>query len=130
MVMIYIWLGVIFALIMIEIISKNYTAICFAISALFSLISVNTTTENYIIQVVIFLVGGILLMVFIRPNAINMIEEYKKKKNKSNDKIEEEKETKKEAKNDKKIEKPSSSKKNTKKTSNKSKKVKKKNANK
>jgi membrane protein implicated in regulation of membrane protease activity len=129
MVMIYIWLGVIFALIMIEIISKNYTAICFAISALFSLISVNNTTENYIIQVVIFLVGGILLMVFIRPNAINMIEEYKKKKNKNNDKIDE-KETKNEAKNDKKIEKPSSSKKNTKKTSNKSKKVKKKNANK
>lgn len=120
--MIYIWLGVIFALIMIEVISKNYTAICFAISALFSMISINNTTENYIIQVVIFLVGGILLMVFVRPNLINYIDDYKKKKNKNSTNIDEEKEIKNEVKHTNKIEKPSDSKKITKKTTKKVKK--------
>lgn len=81
--MIYIWLGVIIALIMIEFISKNLTAACFCISAIFSLISVNTKTNNYIVQVAIFLIGGIVLMVFARPNVLNIIEELKKKRKKT-----------------------------------------------
>lgn len=65
--MLYIWLGVIIALLLTEIISKNLVAACFGVSAFISLIS-TFFTNNYIIQVSLFLIIGILLIMFIRPN--------------------------------------------------------------
>ena len=115
--MLYIWLGVILALIMIEIISINLTAICFAISALFSLISIDNTTHNYIIQVIIFLIGGVVLMIFVRPNVLNLIDDYKKKHKKEDNKKEEPENTKNDDKNVKVKSTPSKTKKTNKKVS-------------
>ena len=76
--MLYIWFGVIIALILIEVISKNLVATCFGISALISLIA-TCFTDNYVLQVFLFLVIGTLLIVFVRPNVIEI---YKAKKDK------------------------------------------------
>lgn len=74
--MLYIWLGVIIALLLIELISKNMVATCFSVSAFISLIS-TFFADNYILQVSLFLIIGILLIMFVRPN---IIEIYKSKK--------------------------------------------------
>ena len=92
--MLYIWLGVIAALILIEIFSRNFTAACFIVSAIISSILCSIFHEEYILQVCVFLVIGVLLLIFARPNVLELIKEYKKKKKKE-EKKEEKKEDKK-----------------------------------
>ena len=82
--MLYIWLGVIAALILIEVFSRNFTAACFIVSAIISCLLCTLFHEEYILQVCVFLVIGVLLLIFARPNILELIKEYKKKKKKEN----------------------------------------------
>lgn len=79
--MFWIWVGVIIASLLVEYLSKNFTAICFAFSALLSLVSIMFKC-NYYIQVSIFLVLGVLLIAVVRPNVLEILEKNKKKKKK------------------------------------------------
>ena len=79
--MLYIWLGVIIALLLIEIMSKNLVAACFIISAFISFIS-TFFTNNYIIQVSLFFVIGVLIIMFVRPNVIDIYKDKIEKKEK------------------------------------------------
>ena len=95
--MLYIWLGVIVALILIEIFSRNLTASCFIASAIVSSILCAIFHEEYILQVGVFLGLGVLLLIFARPNILELIKDCKKKNNKE-EKEEPKKEEKKEIK--------------------------------
>lgn len=75
-IMLYIWLGVIAALILVEIISRNLTGACFGISAIASAICTHFS-DNYLLQVGIFLIFGIFLIVFVRPNILEIIKNKK-----------------------------------------------------
>lgn len=77
--MLWIWVGVIIASLLVEYLSKNFTSICFVFSAVLSLIS-TFFTDDYFIQVCIFLILGILLIAVVRPNVIEYLEKNKKKK--------------------------------------------------
>lgn len=88
-IMLYIWLGVMIVLVLLEVISKNLFASCFCVSAIVSVLS-TLFTNNYIIQVSLFLVIGILLVVFVRPNILELIKSIKDKKQTSK-KVEEKK---------------------------------------
>ena len=112
--MLYIWLGVIVALILIEIFSRNLTASCFIASAIVSSILCAIFHEEYILQVGVFLGLGVLLLIFARPNILELIKDCKKKNNKE-EKIEPQKEEKKEIKETKVIN-PKTTKKNAKKS--------------
>ena len=85
--MVWIWLGVVISLLLTEYLSKNFTAICFAISGFISC-SLTYFTNNYMIQLGEFLVVGILLLVFSRPYCLKIIKKFEKKpqKNKINSK--------------------------------------------
>lgn len=72
MVMEWIWLGVIFSLILVELVSLNFTAIWFVISGIVSYILLNFE-HDYIVQVIVFLVIGISCILFIRPLIIDKI---------------------------------------------------------
>ena len=76
--MLYIWLGVIAALILIEIFSRNLTAACFIVSAIISCVLYSIFHEEYILQVGAFLVVGILLLIFARPNLLAYFKNYEK----------------------------------------------------
>ena len=85
--MVWIWLGVIVSLLLIEYMSKNFTAICFAISAAIScflakfenLLKVKNT-QSYTVQLSVFLLVGIFLLLIIRPHFVRWFEKYKKKR--------------------------------------------------
>ena len=83
--MLYIWLAVIVALILVEILSRNLTAACFIVSAVVSAICI-TFHEEYILQVCVFLILGILLLIFVRPNILPLLKNYEKKTYKKEDK--------------------------------------------
>lgn len=68
----WIWIGVIISLILIELVSLNFTSICFVISAIVSLILLRLEF-NYIIQVSTFLVVGFLLIIVLRPIIIEKL---------------------------------------------------------
>ena len=89
--MVWIWLGVVISLLLTEYLSKNCTAICFAISALIGG-SLTYFTNNYMIQLGEFLIVGILLITFARPYCLKFIN---KRKN-SSEKIEKDNKRKKE----------------------------------
>lgn len=112
--MLYIWLGVIVALILIEIFSRNLTASCFIASAIVSCVLCAIFHEEYALQVGTFLVLGVLLLIFARPNILELIRNCKNKC-KTEEKEEPKKTEKKEIKEIKK-DNPKSSKKNTKKS--------------
>lgn len=95
--MLYIWLAVIVALVLVEILSRNLTAACFMISAIISAIC-TLFTDEYTFEVCSFLVIGILLLIFVRPNILVLLKNYEKKEK------EEKKETKKEDKKEEKVE--------------------------
>lgn len=77
----YIWLGVVFATLLVEFLSKNFVAICFSISAILSAI-ITIFTGNYVIQVSVFLIVGILLIAIVRPNVMEYLKKFKKNKKK------------------------------------------------
>ncbi len=68
----WIWLGVIVSLILIELISMNFTAIWFVISSIISYIMLKLN-QNYAIQVTTFLLIGVILIIFVRPRIINRL---------------------------------------------------------
>lgn len=70
--MIWIWLGVVISLLLIEFMSKNFTAICFALSAIISCI-MTKFTGNYILQLGEFLIVGIFLIMIIRPTLLKFL---------------------------------------------------------
>lgn len=78
--MIWIWLGVVVSLLLTEYLSRNFTAICFALSGTISCI-MTKFTDNYMFQVGEFLVVGILLISFLRPVILKVIESKKEQKN-------------------------------------------------
>ena len=78
--MIWISLGVVVSLLLTEYLSRNFTAICFALSGTISCI-MTKFTDNYMFQVGEFLVVGILLISFLRPVLLKVIESKKEQKN-------------------------------------------------
>lgn len=90
--MIWIWLGVVISLLLIEFLSRNFTALCFAISAIISCV-MTEFTGNYMYQLGEFLIVGILLITVIRPLVlkfisdkynVNIIEKISKKDSQKN----------------------------------------------
>ena len=68
----WIWIGVIISLILIELVSLNFTAIWFVISALVSFILLKFHL-NYIVQVLNFVIVGMLFIIIIRPIIIDKL---------------------------------------------------------
>ena len=75
--MLYIWLAVIVALVLVELLSRNLTAACFIISAIISTIC-TLFTDEYILEVCLFFIIGILLLIFVRPNILVLLKKYEK----------------------------------------------------
>lgn len=76
---IWIWLGVVISLLLIEYMSKNFTAICFAISGMITCI-LTRFQDKYNIQLAVFLIGGIFLILVVRPFVLKKIERIKEEK--------------------------------------------------
>lgn len=68
----WIWLGVIISLILVELLSLNFIAIWFAISSVISLILLKLE-KDYIVQVLSFLIVGLIFIIIIRPRIINTL---------------------------------------------------------
>lgn len=68
----WIWLGVIIALLLVEFISMNYTAIWFVLSSVISYILLKLG-QDYSVQVICFLGIGILGALFIRTLIIDKL---------------------------------------------------------
>ena len=68
----WIWLGVIISLILVELVSINFTAIWFVISAIVSYILLKLN-QDYIIQVLVFLLLGGLFIIIVRPKIIKKL---------------------------------------------------------
>ncbi len=68
----WIWLGVIVSLILIELVSINFTAIWFVISGIVSYILLKCN-QDYIVQVLAFLILGGIFIVIIRPFVIGKL---------------------------------------------------------
>jgi len=90
---IWIWTGVVIALVLVELISRKAAAGCFAVSATISAImtfftketpntvaNVANNTNNYIIQLGTFLILGFLLLLFVRPFVLQWVIKCKKLK--------------------------------------------------
>ena len=75
--MLYIWLAVIVALILVEIFSRNLTAACFIVSAIIAAIC-TLFHEEYVLEVCLFLIIGVLLLIFVRPNVLVHLKNYEK----------------------------------------------------
>lgn len=78
--MFYFWLGIVIFLGILEAITINLVSIWFVISGLFSLI-LSFFSDNFVLQFGVFVVGGILLMLFTRKN---MEQKLLKRKEKTN----------------------------------------------
>lgn len=74
----WIWLVVILALVLIELMSLNLTSIWFALSGIISFILLKTN-QAYTIQVVSFLIIGILLIILVRPHIIGRFIKWRNK---------------------------------------------------
>ena len=61
--MLWIWLGIVICLALIEILTVNLTTIWFVASGLCSLV-LSIFIDNYIIQFGVFVIGGVLLLIF------------------------------------------------------------------
>lgn len=66
----WIWLGVIVSLILIELVSINFTAIWFVFSGIVSYVLLKCN-QDYIVQVLVFLILGGIFIVIIRPIVIS-----------------------------------------------------------
>ncbi len=76
--MIWIWLGVVVSLLLIEYMSKNFTAICFAISGMVACV-MTKFQEKYNMQLLVFLVLGIFLILVLRPVFLKWLEKKREK---------------------------------------------------
>ncbi len=68
----WIWIGVIISLVLIELVSLNYTAIWFVISGIVSFILLKNN-QDYMVQVLVFVILGGLLMIVVRPKIIDKL---------------------------------------------------------
>jgi len=68
----WIWIGVIISLVLIELVSLNYTAIWFVISGIVSFILLKNN-QDYMVQVLAFLILGSLLIIVVRPKIIDKL---------------------------------------------------------
>ena len=68
----WIWIGVILSLVLIELVSLNFTSIWFVISGITSYILLKTGND-YIVQVLVFLILGIILIIVVRPKIIKYL---------------------------------------------------------
>lgn len=68
--MLWIWLGIVICLALIEILTVNLTTIWFVASGLISLL-LSVFIDNYIIQFSVFVIGGVLLLIFTKPYLVN-----------------------------------------------------------
>ena len=71
-VMLWIWLGIVIALALIEILTINLTTIWFVASGLCAL-AISFFVDNYVIQFSVFVIGGILLLLFTRSFLVNKL---------------------------------------------------------
>ena len=74
----WIWLGVIVSLILIEVVSMNFTAIWFVVSGIVSFVLLKFN-QDYIIQVLTFLILGVLLITILRPKIIKKLNSIRDK---------------------------------------------------
>lgn len=65
-----IWIGVTILAVIIELVTDDLTSIWFAIGAFVSLI-ISIFTNNYIVQIAVFILLSVLLMLFIKPLLAN-----------------------------------------------------------
>ncbi|MBQ9318500.1 MAG: NfeD family protein [Bacilli bacterium] len=70
--MLWIWLGIVIALALIEILTINLTTIWFVASGLCALV-LSLFVESYVIQFSVFVIGGVLLLLFTRSYLINKL---------------------------------------------------------
>ena len=68
----WIWIGVILSLILIELVSLNFTSIWFVISGITSYILLRMG-KDYIVQVMVFLILGVSLIIIVRPKIIKYL---------------------------------------------------------
>lgn len=64
--MIFVWLGILILLVLVELLTKTFTAICFALSAFLSMI-LTFVTDVFVIQFIVFVVFGTILFVIVKP---------------------------------------------------------------
>lgn len=64
--MIYIWIAIVLFLSLLEIMTSKLISIWFSISGIFVIIS-SIFIDNYIIRLLIFLLGGLILLTIFRP---------------------------------------------------------------
>lgn len=70
--MLWIWLGIVIALALIEILTINLTTIWFVASGLCAL-ALSIFISNYVIQFSVFVIGGVLLLLFTRTYLVNKL---------------------------------------------------------
>ena len=68
--MTFIWLGIVICLALIEIITINLTTIWFVASGLLALV-LSIFVDNYILQFSVFVIVGVLLLIFTRSYLVN-----------------------------------------------------------
>ena len=68
--MVWIWLSIVICLALIEILTVNLTTIWFVASGLISLV-LSVFIDNYLIQFSVFVVGGVLLLIFTKKYLVN-----------------------------------------------------------
>ena len=68
--MTFIWLGIVICLALIEIITINLTTIWFVASGLIALV-LSIFIDSYILQFSVFVIGGVLLLIFTRSYLVN-----------------------------------------------------------
>lgn len=84
--MFYIWLAVIILLVIIEIISINLTSLSFIISGVLTLFF-SFVFENFLVQISIFVILGIILQVILKPSLNTFVEDMKEKNKHNENKI-------------------------------------------
>lgn len=70
--MLWIWLGIVISLALIEILTINLTTIWFVASGLISLV-LSVFINNYLIQFGIFVVGGVIFMIFTKSYLLDKL---------------------------------------------------------
>ena len=68
----WIWIGVIISLVLIELVSLNYSAIWYVISGIVSFILLKNG-QDYAVQVLTFVILGSLLIIVVRPKIIDKL---------------------------------------------------------
>ena len=77
--MLWIWLGLIIVLTLLEIASKNYVTIWFVFSAAISFI-LSVFIDSYIIQFLVFVLLGSILLLTVRDKTIKFVKDKKRGK--------------------------------------------------